>query len=136
MRATTQHGKGLREALCALGNGYFVTRGALPEAKADDVNYPATYVAGLYNRLTSEVAGRQVENEDLVNVPNWLPLEFRIAGGPWFDMQQPGVQDHHLELDMENATLIRRFTWQDAEGRRTKVVQCRFVSREDDTWPA
>ena len=93
--------QGLREALCALGNGYFVTRGALPEAKADDINYPGTYVAGLYNRLTSKIAGRQVENEDLVNVPNWLPLEFRIAGGPWFDMQQPGVQDHHLELDME-----------------------------------
>ena len=46
--------QGLREALGALGNGYFVTRGALPEAKADDVNYPGTYVAGLYNRLTSE----------------------------------------------------------------------------------
>ena len=122
----------MREALCALGNGYFVTRGALPEARADDVNYPGTYVAGLYNRLTSEIAGRQVENEDLVNVPNWLPLEFRIADGPWFDMQQPGVQDHHLELDMKHATLIRRFTWQDALGRRTKVVQYRFVSREDE----
>jgi trehalose/maltose hydrolase-like predicted phosphorylase len=124
--------QGLRGALCAVGNGYFVTRGALPEAKADDVNYPGTYVAGLYNRLTSKIAGRQVENEDLVNVPNWLPLEFRIADGPWFDMQQPGVQDHHLELDMKHGTLIRRFTWQDALGRRTKVVQRRFVSREDE----
>jgi trehalose/maltose hydrolase-like predicted phosphorylase/beta-phosphoglucomutase-like phosphatase (HAD superfamily) len=124
--------QGLREALCALGNGYFVTRGALPEAKADDVNYPGTYIAGLYNRLTSEIAGQQVENEDLVNVPNWLPLEFRIAGGPWFDMQQPGVQDHHLELDMKHGTLIRRFTWQDTLGRRTKVVQRRFVSRKDE----
>jgi len=91
--------QGLREALCALGNGYFVTRGALSEAKADDANYPGTYVAGLYNRLVSEVAGRQVENEDLVNVPNWLPLQFRISDGPWFDMQQPGVEDHRLELD-------------------------------------
>jgi trehalose/maltose hydrolase-like predicted phosphorylase/beta-phosphoglucomutase-like phosphatase (HAD superfamily) len=124
--------QGLREALCAVGNGYFVTRGALPEAKADGVNYPGTYVAGLYNRLTSEIAGRQVENEDLVNVPNWLPLEFRIGGGPWFDMEQPGVQDHQLELDMQHGTLIRRFTWQDAVGRRTKVVQRRFVSRQDE----
>jgi trehalose/maltose hydrolase-like predicted phosphorylase/beta-phosphoglucomutase-like phosphatase (HAD superfamily) len=124
--------QGLREALCALGNGYFVTRGALPEAKADDINYPGTYVAGLYNRLTSKIAGRQVENEDLVNLPNWLSLEFQILGGPWFDMQQSGVQDHHLELDLEHATLIRRFTWQDALGRRTKVVQYRFVSREDE----
>jgi trehalose/maltose hydrolase-like predicted phosphorylase len=86
-------------------------------------------VAGLYNRLTTEIAGRTVENEDLVNVPGWLPLEFRIVGGPWFDMQQPGVEDHRLELDMAHGTLIRRFTWQDALGRRTKVVQRRFVSR-------
>jgi trehalose/maltose hydrolase-like predicted phosphorylase len=63
----------LREALCTLGNGYFATRGAAPEAAADAVHYPGTYVAGCYNRLVSRVAGREVENEDLVNVPNWLP---------------------------------------------------------------
>jgi beta-phosphoglucomutase len=34
--------QGLREALCAVGNGYFVTRGALPEAGADEVHYPGT----------------------------------------------------------------------------------------------
>ena len=62
--------QGLREALCALGNGYIVTRGALPEARADGVNYPGTYVAGLYNRLPTEMGGRTIENEDLVNVPN------------------------------------------------------------------
>jgi len=124
--------QGLREALCALGNGYFVTRGALPEARADDVNYPGTYVAGLYNRLVSDAAGRQVENEDLVNVPNWLPLQFRISGGPWFDMQQSGVEDHLLQLDMRHGTLIRSFAWQDPQGRRTRVVQRRFVSRHDE----
>ena len=50
----------LRESLCTLGNGYFATRGALPECAADDVHYPGTYVAGIYNRLTSDVSGRQV----------------------------------------------------------------------------
>ena len=77
-----------------------MTRGALPEAQADDVNYLGTYVAGLYNRLVSDVAGRQVENEDLVNVPNWLPLQFRIAGGPWFDLQREQVEGYRSELDM------------------------------------
>ena len=43
--------EGLREALCTVGNGYFATRGALPEASADDVHYPGTYVAGCFNRL-------------------------------------------------------------------------------------
>jgi trehalose/maltose hydrolase-like predicted phosphorylase len=54
--------QGLREALYALGSGYFVTRGALPEAEADRINYPGTYVAGVYNRLVSVVAEREVEN--------------------------------------------------------------------------
>ncbi|MDQ4103839.1 MAG: HAD-IA family hydrolase [Actinomycetota bacterium] len=124
--------QGLREALCALGNGYFVTRGALPEAEADGINYPGTYVAGLYNRLVSDVAGREVENEDLVNLPNWLPLRFRIAGGPWFDVGQADVDDHRFELDMQHGTLTRRLIWQDAEGRRTSMVQARFVSRKDE----
>jgi len=124
--------QGLREALCAVGNGYFVTRGALPEADADGINYPGTYVAGLYNRLVTEIAGRKVVNEDLVNVPNWLPLRFRIAGGAWFDLQQADVLDHRFELDMRHGTLMRRLKWQDAEGRRTSVVQRRFVSMKDE----
>ena len=31
--------EGPREALCALGNGYFATRGAAPESHADGVHY-------------------------------------------------------------------------------------------------
>ena len=124
--------QGLREALCAVGNGYFVTRGALPEAEADQVNYPGTYVAGLYNRATTEIAGRTVENEDLVNVPNWLPLRFRVAGGDWFDAQQADVLEHRFELDMRHGTLLRHLVWQDAEGRRTSMVQRRLVSMKDE----
>jgi alpha,alpha-trehalase len=75
--------EGLREALCTLGNGYVTTRGAAPDAVADGVHYPGTYLAGGYNRLTSEIGGHEVENEDLVNIPNWLPLVIRIDDGPW-----------------------------------------------------
>ncbi|MCU1620068.1 MAG: beta-phosphoglucomutase family hydrolase [Modestobacter sp.] len=124
--------QGLREALCALGNGYLVTRGALPEAEADDVNYPGTYVAGLYDRAETNVAGRLVENEDLVNVPNWLPLRFRISGGDWFDARRSDVVDHRFELDMRRGMLTRHLTWQDAEGRRTSMTQRRFVSMKDE----
>ena len=65
-------------------------------------------MAGLYNRAETEIAGRTVVNEDLVNVPNWLPLRFRVAGGPWFDAGQAEVLEHHLELDMRHGTLLRR----------------------------
>jgi trehalose/maltose hydrolase-like predicted phosphorylase/beta-phosphoglucomutase-like phosphatase (HAD superfamily) len=123
--------QGLRETLCALGNGYFVARGALPEARADGVNYPGTYVGGLYNRVKTQIAGRTVENEDLVNLPNWLPLAFRVADGPWFDVQSAGILDHRLELDLHQGTLTRHLEWQDPDGRRTSMVQRRFVSMKD-----
>jgi alpha,alpha-trehalase len=100
-------GEELREALCTLGNGYFATRGAAPEAAAGEVHYPGTYVAGLYNRLVSRVAGREVENEDLVNVPNWLPLTIRPEGGPWLDLHQLEVLAYRQELDLRRGVLIR-----------------------------
>jgi beta-phosphoglucomutase family hydrolase len=76
--------EGRRETLFAVGNGYFVTRGAAAEARADNLYYPGTYLAGGYNRLTTLIDGRAVEHEDLVNIPNWLPLTFRIDDGEWF----------------------------------------------------
>ncbi|WP_251095833.1 glycosyl hydrolase family 65 protein [Streptomyces sp. Caat 7-52] len=98
----------LRESLCTLGNGYFATRGALPECTADDVHYPGTYAAGCYNRLTSEVAGRRVENEDMVNLPNWLPLRFRPAGGNWLTPDSAAVTEHHQVLLLDPGLLERR----------------------------
>ena len=122
---------GHREALCTLGNGVFATRGAAPEAQADGVHYPGTYVAGLYNRATSEVSGREVENEDLVNVPNWLPLTFAVDGGDWFTPDSHEVAWHVLDLDMRRGVLIRRCEVVDVQGRRTRLTQRRLVSMED-----
>jgi alpha,alpha-trehalase len=120
--------EGLRETLCALGNGYVVTRGAAPESHADGTHYPGTYAAGVYNRLTTTVAGREVENESLVNLPNWLPLTFRIDGGAWFE---PGAFDTLLqrwELDLRAGLLTRMLRVRDRLGRTTRLVQRRVVS--------
>lgn len=123
--------EGLREALCTVGNGYFATRGALPESVADGVHYPGTYVAGIYNRLGSEIAGRWVENESLVNVPNWLPVRFRIGDGPWIDETSAEVLSHRVELDLHRGVLTRHTRFEDPEGRRIRLTQRRFVSMAD-----
>jgi alpha,alpha-trehalase len=123
--------EGLREALCTVGNGYFATRGAAPESSADGVHYPGTYISGVYNRLSSEIAGRIVENESLVNAPNWLPLRFRIDGGPWFGSDGTDVVDHHLELDLHRAVLTRQSRFRDPQGRQVRMTQRRFVSMRD-----
>ena len=117
----------LREALCTLGNGYFSTRGAAPEAEADQTHYPGTYLAGGYNRLATNIAGRVIENEDLVNLPNWLCLTFRLEGGNWFSIRSADILSYRQELDLKQGVLVRTLRFQDPEGRQTRVASRRFV---------
>jgi alpha,alpha-trehalase len=119
--------EGLREALCTLGNGYFATRGAAPESRADGAHYPGTYIAGGFNRLKTRVADRDIENEDLVNWPNWLPLTFRVEGGEWLDVRQVELIDYCQELDLKGGELVRTLHYRDPDGRETKVHQRRIV---------
>ena len=121
----------LREALCTLGNGYFATRGAAAEAQADGVHYPGTYLAGGYNRLQTAIAGRTIENEDLVNLPNWLCLSFRIVGGRWFALADVEVLAYRQELNMEAGVLHREVHFRDRDGRETRLLQDRLVSMAD-----
>lgn len=123
--------EGLREALCTLGNGYFATRGAAPDAAADDIHYPGTYLAGGYNRLVSEVADRNVENEDLVNMPNWLPLTFRVDDGAWFRMDDVDILSFRQELDLRRGVLNRDIRFRDEAGRTTRWRERRLVSMAD-----
>ncbi len=123
--------EGLRESLCTLGNGYFATRGAAPETVADGIHYPGTYVGGLYNRLSTLVAGREVENESNVNLPNWLVTGFKIDDGPWFDLAEVDVLDFRQELDLRRSVLSRWIRVRDADGHVTQVEQRRFVSMSD-----
>ncbi|MEV7794441.1 glycosyl hydrolase family 65 protein [Streptomyces sp. NPDC087512] len=120
-------GERLRESLCTLGNGYFATRGALPECVADDVHYPGTYAAGCYNRLTSTVAGREVENEDMVNLPNWLPLRFRTGSGAWLTPDDAPVQDHRQTVHLDTGVLERRTRYGLGDGHALIVRQLRLV---------
>lgn len=119
--------EGRRETLLAVGNGYFVTRAAAAEARADDVHYPGTYLAGGYNRLTSVIDGGSVEHEDLVNLPNWLPLTFRIDDGEWFDLRRSEIVAYRQTLDLRRGVYERAVRIRDAQGRETRVVERRFV---------
>jgi alpha,alpha-trehalase len=120
-------GEQLREALSTGGNGYLASRGAAPESTAGPVHYPGTYPAGCYNRLISEVAGGRIENESLVNAPNWLPLTFRIEDGEWFSEKTMEFLEYNQQLDMREDVLTRIIRFEDREGRRTRMVQRRFV---------
>jgi trehalose/maltose hydrolase-like predicted phosphorylase len=119
--------EGLRESLCTLGNGYFATRGAAPESRADGVHYPGTYVAGCWNRLRDDVAGQAVDNESMVNLPNWLPVTIAADGGDWLDLEQVEVLTQRQELDLRRGILTRWLRFRDGQGRLTGMTQRRFV---------
>ncbi|MFE9922480.1 glycoside hydrolase family 65 protein [Streptomyces sp. NPDC005774] len=126
----------LRESLCTLGNGCFATRGAVPECRAGLVHCPGTYAAGCYNRLESTVARRQVVNEDMVNLPNWLLLRFRLRsqGGtwaPWLTPDSTALLDHRQVLDLRRAVLIRTSRYRDDAARALRVEQIRLVHMGD-----
>ena len=120
--------EGIREALCALGNGYFATRGAAAGAVADGIHYPGTYLAGGYNRLPTHIGGRVVENEDLVNFPNWLALQFRVAEQDWFEARTVKILLYRQELDLRRGMLLRSISFEDGQGRRSTLKERRLVS--------
>ncbi len=118
----------LYEALFTLGNGYLGTRGAMLESSNSKAHYPGTYIAGVYNKLETAIAGKRILNEDFVNCPNWLFLNYRLNGGSWFDRQNVKIIAYRRELNMRRGILSSLLRWQDEKGRITEIVSQRLVS--------
>ncbi len=119
-----------REALTTLGNGYMATRGAMPEHADDGVHYPGTYLAGVYNQVTRSIAGREQVEEELVNVPNWLPLDIRVEGGEWWSAGSLAEHGNRRELDLREGVLTRITRLIAGQDRVLRVVQRRLVSMD------
>ena len=123
--------EGHREVLCALGNGYIVSRAAAPNANADAHHYPGTYLSGGYNRLTTHLAGHQIENEDLVNLPNWLPLAMQIGGSKGFDPDRVEFLDYRQALNLQDGVLLRTLRFRNGAGQVTRWDEKRIVSMDN-----
>ncbi|MFR9777195.1 glycoside hydrolase family 65 protein [Micromonospora sp. MS34] len=119
--------EGTRETMLTLGNGYLATRGAAPEASADGVRYPGSYLAGFHNRLIGG-EGRPDGEESIVNLPNWLPLTFRPAGGDWYAPDRARRMHEHRLLDLRRGVYLREVLVADRDQRRTRLRQRRLVS--------
>lgn len=80
------------------------------------------------NQLTDHIEGCTVDNESLVNLPNWLSLTFRIDGGAWFNVDTVELLSYRQTFDLRRATLTRSLRFRDAGGRVTTMTQERFAS--------
>lgn len=120
-----------RESLLTLGNGYLGSRGSLEESRPGEHHYPATYMAGLYNRLVSKVADRDIENEDFVNVTNWTYVNFRVDGEEWLDIDNVEILSMRRRLHIDAGIYCRKLIIRDKKGRETSIRSRRIVSMDD-----
>ncbi|MDP8216232.1 MAG: glycosyl hydrolase family 65 protein [Candidatus Kaelpia imicola] len=118
----------LRESICTLANGYIGVRGAAYESGASRIHYPGSYLGGGYNKLPTNIAGRTVYNEDLVNIPNCLPITFKIAGSDWFSPSRAKIRFYRQELDIRRGVLKRDIRFQNRLGHKTHIESLRVVS--------
>lgn len=108
--------KGLKsydqESLLTLGNGYIGWRGAPLLSRYDEDHYPGLYAAGLFNQTITPIAGRQVVNEDMVNLPNPQLVKIFVDGEPIaFD-----PVERSAELNFKNGRLIEKYRFNSKKG--------------------
>ena len=121
----------VRETLTSAGNGYLGIRGSYEGSSSSQHHYPGTYIAGVFNRVPSEVHGQTVFNNDFVNTPNWLPVEFRIGGGKFIDPFEQKILSYRQNLNLRNGLMEREIVIQDNLGRITSIGSSRFASMDD-----
>lgn len=92
------------ESLLTVGNGYFGLRGTTPEMTISKNNYPATYIAGVYNTQKSKIGESIVENEDFVNLPNSQKI-YLIVEGERIDIESNQIDYLHRELNLKTGEL-------------------------------
>lgn len=97
----------LRETLCTLGNGYFATRGAREEDNGSSDRYAGSYVGGGFDRAETLIHDKLIENEDLVNWPDWTQLNFRFNDGEWFSLKHCEIICFRQILNMKEGCLSR-----------------------------
>ncbi len=121
----------LRETLTAIGNGYLGVRSAYEGTEISQHHYPGTYIAGIFNRLPSDVHGQTIFNNDFVNAPNWLPVEFRIGGGEFINPLEQKVLSYRQNLCFRNGVMEREIVIQDNLGRISRISSRRFASMDN-----
>lgn len=120
-----------QEAMLTVGNGFFGLRGAYTEAHADADNYPGMYTAGLYDQLTTNINGRQVVNEDLVNLPNAQALTFGVDHQNPFQIRNSDIQDIYRSLDLHTGALTTTMLVQLSTGHTLQIKTTKLANMTD-----
>lgn len=111
-----------KETLFTIGNGYLATRGTFEEG------YPGanatTFIHGVYDDVP-------VVYTELVNCPDWLSLQIKIAGEV-FSLAQGEVLEYSRKLDLHWGILSRYVLWRSPAGNTVKLHFERLASMADE----
>ncbi len=119
------------ETLLTTGNGYFACRGSLDGVRDKAGSYPGLYMAGLYNKLTTNIQEVVLDNEDLVRCPDVLEIKIGILEDHWLDDYDLVVHDLQRNLDLRNGLLTMEAMLSDTQGHSFRICSRRFVSMEN-----
>ena len=118
------------ESLLTVGNGFLGLRGTTPEMEIADENYPALYLASLYNTAASQVADRTIYNEDFVNAPN-LQKMYLIVDGERIDIANNEILSMKRRLDLKTGLFEAWVTIQTKTGKQLALHTKRIASMEN-----
>lgn len=110
------------QTILTLGNGYFAVRGKPLE---DDSYYGASYIAGLFNKVNTKIAGKEIYNEDFVNIGSFFDYEIEILG-EILDFENSNIEIKR-DLNLLKGTLETTIFW-DLHGRVTKIYSKKIIS--------
>ncbi len=118
------------ESLLTVGNGYLGVRGTTPEMEICPENYPATYLASLYNTVESPVGQQSVANEDFVNIPN-LQKMYLLIDGEKIDYANNQLLAFTRELHLKTGLFQSSAVIETKQGKQIKIETQRFASMAD-----
>ena len=123
----------LRETLTTVGNGFVGHRNAVSFMKTDeDTHYPGTYIAGLFNKVPTKIADRNIYNNDFVNIPNAFLVEFKFDDDyDLWHLSKLNVKDYNHRLNMKTGEAQREMVLEHSDGRQIRYVCKQFASMEN-----
>ncbi|MDN6527010.1 MAG: glycoside hydrolase family 65 protein [Tetragenococcus halophilus] len=119
-----------QESLLTVGNGFIGLRGTTPEMEISDNNYPALYLASLYNEVGSQVADKTIYNEDFVNAPN-LQKMYLVLDDQRIDIENNQILYMKRQLNLKNGLLSFYYTLQSDDGKKIAIQTKKIANMEN-----
>lgn len=116
----TPEKKQFYESIFCLGNGYMGAMGFAPEEEKPSPADRCTYLSGFYEYIKPGIT-------DMVNTPDFSTVSIAVDGR---DISRENKINCMQRLDMKTGLMVREYTVEDQQGRRTRLEISRFFSME------